>query len=375
MAVGRYHVTQGQHIHDYLAIKAKIFYYFMLVIDDVRHLRWRTFVLMELKSRVNHPDWGQLSIMRCLHRNEDDAGYGAYPSSGRGYDGGLQDLEIDYHNDGEYVLLRCMLQIISDYYDREVVLFIVPQPHVADHPVPVPAVEGDAAPLLDPDNPRRDFAYEFIVAGHPDAEYGEQILLVTDDMLHFEPVQFVDEASPRFNTSTHFGDLRWMQMPWTERQYDEPEEGATAFHVGDINAPAELDCPPAYHPAYSLVDAATLNRFLAKKDIPGLMFNLPDLRWCAVPDGDNVMPRWNHECNPVDFDEDHFEEILGLASLHPLEDSYQIRHGPERAKESLRAEMGAKMILEALDVGKDEEMVARSHKDALEVDLPTKKTS
>ncbi|KAI0866661.1 hypothetical protein F4860DRAFT_458052 [Xylaria cubensis] len=98
------------HPGDWMLMKARIWKYFNYVIHHPRHWRHRLYVHLERQSWTeierlkpgSERIWGRMSILRALHLNIPDSGPPMY--------GNFQG----------------MMQVIADYFGKEVILFIRP---------------------------------------------------------------------------------------------------------------------------------------------------------------------------------------------------------------------------------------------------------
>ena len=366
---GRYQVTDTQDtpgsIHSYLDVKASIWLFFNRNLRRVDSIRHRAHVVMQLKSRFADPLWGELSILRSFCRNEEDAGPPAYPSEGPFPTRTIADrfgVAGPRQPEGLH-LLRSILQVISEYYSREVILFYPSIINASE--VPIPYEDGQLYnDRLDPRRAQDASSYHYMVAGSNNDDYDNQILLATDDMLHFDPVVFAEGPQRRgFDTSNRYGDRRYVPMPWTERNY-EGLPHSTPQEVRDLNRPSPLAVVPAIQAGGPPGADFYGDYFKAKRDVPGLMPTLPQLNWCMQNwDAD----RYDYGAAGAATRQEHID------SMAPADDAYQICRGPlldgVRPLESKRAHDGARMILQALDSGKDGVLIARSHQFFLEGDF------
>ncbi|KAK1710254.1 hypothetical protein BDP67DRAFT_407841 [Colletotrichum lupini] len=178
-------------------IKGRLANWFHSQLSDPASPRFRMYCQLLMDSATNVPkdkikEWGPLDLIRCLNRNEQDAGL---------------PKESAYHE---------MLYLIADYFGTEVITFTRP-----DKPQPYANLwleEGrhvfkmrvyGSIPregyILDPDNQKR-----------------EQILLVTDSKLrYFQPVTRVSPELPSAVRGGHYIGTRpykmwerWPPMPW-----------------------------------------------------------------------------------------------------------------------------------------------------------------
>lgn len=169
--------------------KAWLYHYFTEVLHDPNHIRHRLYTRLAVESqsilRPGHdpqttaqmPDWGELSMLRCLAVNNPHGGVPKWPQ----FEG--------------------IFQLIADFWRQEVVVFVGPR-----------GAGGWRAPYR-----MRAFGKQEHGASdrHPSALTGlGQLLFVTDeDMQHFDAVEYHGPAGGRvFDTSHLDEDGRYSQL-------------------------------------------------------------------------------------------------------------------------------------------------------------------
>ncbi|KAH9991314.1 hypothetical protein F4779DRAFT_637727 [Xylariaceae sp. FL0662B] len=172
-------------------VKYPIWQYFNYVLHHPSHPRHRLYVVLEQHSRneieTRQPGstiiWGEMGILRALHLNKPDSGPPMY---------------------GHF---RGMLQVIADFYEKEVVLFIRPT-----------AALAGTFPNQNP----------YIVEVYGQSLHGQtngQIFLVTDEadreqyqvVTHFGGIKLkYDGTDPNFSTLNRNNNDRWgwIPAPW-----------------------------------------------------------------------------------------------------------------------------------------------------------------
>ncbi|KAH9885342.1 hypothetical protein F4778DRAFT_761153 [Xylariomycetidae sp. FL2044] len=274
-------------------VKAEIWRYFVEVLNSNNpisgpgyreHPRFRQYCLFQNMSTVTDAEYGKRSLLRCLSTNRIDAG------------------EVRRCTD-EYIL-----QIIADYYNREVVVFY-PDRH--EDPVYQSALPMDER-----------LAWRVRAYGHPshhDLTENDQIILVTDiNRRQYYPVHDLGgEAS--VPTEAISGVDRWhWEMPWW------PDAAGGVLQEADV-APVHLSTQaghaepwrPLNHPRLT---SAHLDYFNGYKDISA------DIAWNGrMPrfPGVDVTDDWDEEIAPAPtWDEPHVR--LGRLCQHVCGGFYQV---------------------------------------------------
>ncbi|KAK3690400.1 hypothetical protein B0T22DRAFT_537074 [Podospora appendiculata] len=162
--------SNGASIWKHGNAKARIWTYFMQVLADQTHVRWKDYQRYQHLSRTVHPDFGELSLIRCLHA------------------GRLQSRAAVCY-------WRSILYVIADYFATQVIVFRWAGEQDED--------EGrTASPLVDrrPDDidlgmqttwtqGRPAYSYDVYGAPRPDGSVAP-ILLATSDYENYDPVDY-----------------------------------------------------------------------------------------------------------------------------------------------------------------------------------------
>ncbi|KAI0127692.1 hypothetical protein BJ170DRAFT_683524 [Xylariales sp. AK1849] len=245
---------QGEHESGYI-IKARIFNFVQNVLatppqppNNPQHPRFREYIELQLRSRRTDPDWGELSLLRCLYTNRLDAG------------------------PGREMLFEEMLPIVADYFFWEIVVFTPDAPN------------DDAY-----QNSRRVAerkSWQVHVYGHSNAHARtrKQIMLCCDEERKrwapvVPPAGTVSPATYLFPTGHLTGTRRWhFSMPWWPAGAPGTLTNAQVepAHLG-ANANAAWNDPWLLHP-----NANTTRHFEGYRDCSGNMLRGRMPEWPTV---------------------------------------------------------------------------------------------
>ncbi|KAK5652345.1 hypothetical protein OQA88_10537 [Cercophora sp. LCS_1] len=191
-----FEIAKGPDIFSHWTVKARIWTYYFQVLCDPGHERWRAYHWLEDMSTCHDfPDYGTLSIGRslCASSRQGLPAYSAY----------------------------WILWVIADYFGVEIIVFYPPtvpnlqQGHFQEHlgrwgggaggddDTGTKEVESRDEQVLHPSEAQSTHEYRWHAFGHKptypkepnfgkserDMPYGDQIFLVTDDWMNFDPAE------------------------------------------------------------------------------------------------------------------------------------------------------------------------------------------
>ncbi|KAK5653006.1 hypothetical protein OQA88_9292 [Cercophora sp. LCS_1] len=186
-------LAEGRDIFSHGSVKARIWTWFFQAISDPSHGRWRAYNYMQYFSTRRHDDWGELSLARSLCASS------------------RQGLPAYSH--------WMMLWVIADYFGIQIIVFYPPTLNDISALRPIMRgglnAAGQATPprhdtqnyhdkrYLNPEREQGRYKYRWHsfgtrptytrdanAAGTGHMPYDDQIFLVTDDWMNYDPAEY-----------------------------------------------------------------------------------------------------------------------------------------------------------------------------------------